>query len=402
MNIAMVQQLSPKVTMPKQAASAATNGQLSNEKFGSVFNEILAASNQPTMTSSTTAQTDLGAVEQLMKADSLESVLEILGIPHDEALLFVEVEGEAIAVESMMNLDDLAAALDIEKDELMMIVQQLLGEEAQIEDVWTFIEQAPNLVAQIMSALQGEHQVAPQQAEKVLAVLKLAEVIGAKVDTVYNQEWLLAQVKEAFQQIAPQLQQAAQTQQQTVQEAPKTVVFQQVIKQEVENSQPTSIASQPASTAVKTVTLTLPAERPAQSEALLKEIQNLINRSQLSNTQGTMRLMLKLYPENLGSIRIEIMQKDGMLTARLLASTAVGKELLDSNLQQLKTAFAAQNIQMERIDVSQALQDAERNMRDQSFFNNFFKQQQNEEQETQNDEDDDDKKSFSEFLSEEV
>ncbi|WP_042471922.1 flagellar hook-length control protein FliK [Bacillus ndiopicus] len=394
MDIAMVQQLSPKVAAPKQAP-ATTSGKPSSEKFGSVFNEILAATNQPSMKSTTTTETD--AAEQLISADSLESVLEILNIPHDEALLFIEVDGDAVAVENMMNLDDLAAALDIDKEDLVAFVEQLLGQEVQIEDIWSLLEQAPNLLAQIMSALQGEHQVTPLEAEKVLSMLKLAEVIGAKTDTVYNQEWQLTQVKEAFKQIAAQLQQTTQAQQQ----APKQAVFQQVMKQETDASQQAPVTSQPTPTVVKTVTLTLPAERPAQSEALIKEIQNLINRSQLSNTQGTMRLMLKLYPENLGSIRIEIMQKDGMLTARLLATTAAGKELLDSNLQQLKTAFVAQNIQMERIDVSQALQDAERNMRDQSFFNNFFKQQ-NEEQEAQTDEEDDDKKSFSEFLNEEV
>ncbi|MEC1179351.1 flagellar hook-length control protein FliK [Metasolibacillus meyeri] len=399
MNVAMIQQLAPKVAAPKQAA---VNEQLSNEKFGSVFGQILATTNQSPTQPATTTEPDLSALGELIYADSLKDVLEMLDIPHDEALLFVEVDGDAIAIENMMNLEDLAAALNMEKEELVTLVEQLLGEETQVEDVWTLLEQAPNLLAQIMSALQGEHQVTPQQAEKVLAVLKLAEAIGAKTDTVYTQEIQLTQVKEAFQQIAVQLQQTVQVQQNT-QQAPKLVEFQQVMKQETDNSsQQAPVTSQQASTAVKTVTVTLPAERPAQSEALIKEIQNLINRSQMSNTQGTMKLMLKLYPENLGSIRIELMQKDGMLTARLLATTVAGKELLDSNLQQLKAGLAAQNIQVERIDVTQALQDTERNMRDQSFFNNFFKQQQSKEQETHNEEDDEDKKSFSEFLNEEV
>ena len=93
------------------------------------------------------------------------------------------------------------------------------------------------------------------------------------------------------------------------------------------------------------------------------------------------------------------MQKDGVMTARLLATTAAGKELLDSNLNQLKSAFVAQNIQMERIDVAQSLQDAERNTRDQNFFNNFFRQQQEEQEEKKDGEDE--QQSFSEFLTEE-
>ncbi|MFP3499343.1 flagellar hook-length control protein FliK, partial [Pseudomonas sp. SIMBA_059] len=80
---------------------------------------------------------------------------------------------------------------------------------------------------------------------------------------------------------------------------------------------------------------------------------------------------MKLYPENLGSIRIEIFQKDGVLSARLLASTSQAKELLDSQVHQLKTAFAQQNIQMDRIDIAQSLQETDRNLRDQSLFGNM-------------------------------
>ena len=119
----------------------------------------------------------------------------------------------------------------------------------------------------------------------------------------------------------------------------------------------------------------------------------------MSNNQGTIRLVLKLFPENLGQIRIEVMQKDGLMQARLLATTAAGKELLDSNLNQLKSAFVAQNIQMERIDVAQSLQDAERNNRDQNFLNNFFRQQQEEQEEKKDGEDE--QQSFGEFLTEE-
>lgn len=88
-----------------------------------------------------------------------------------------------------------------------------------------------------------------------------------------------------------------------------------------------------------------------------------------------------------------------MMQARLLATTSSGKELLDSNLHQLKTAFAAQNIQMDRIDVAQSLQDTERS-RDQNFFSNFFRQQQEEQEEKKNE--DEEQQSFDEFLAEEV
>ena len=406
MNIAMLQQLAPKVSVQKQSTAQPTSNQ-TIEKFGAVFKEAINANQNSKVQqndSSSTSSSDLQKAEEVLNAESLEEVLDILDIPHDDAMLFVEINQQTVPVEEMLNMDDLAGALGIEVEDLMAIVEQLLGEELQTDDVWAMIEQAPNLLGQIMTAMQGEHNVSSQDAAKVLQFLKLAQLIGEKTDTVYGQELQLTQLKSALQQVAVQVQPIQ------LQETSKTAVIQQVMqpsvqqttKQEVDTTQTNTTAQQQLTTSTKTVSITLPTERSAQSEALLKEIQNLINRSQMSNSQGTMRLMLKLYPENLGSIRIEIMQKDGVLTARLLTTTTAGKELLDSNLHQLKSAFVAQNIQMERIDVAQSLQDAERNMRDQSFFNHFFKQQTEEDQETENDNDDEDQKSFSDYLNEEV
>lgn len=153
----------------------------------------------------------------------------------------------------------------------------------------------------------------PKDAAKVAEFLKLAQMIGMKADTVYQQEFQLNETKNALQSLVAQLQP-----QQPQQETAKPIVFQQVVQQASasqtqakQETDVTQVQGQHHNTSVttKTVTVTLPAERPAQSEALAKEIQNLINRSQLSNNQGTMRLVLKLFPENLGQIRIEVMQK---------------------------------------------------------------------------------------------
>ena len=349
-----------------------------------------------------TAEEAVAEVTEVVEATTLEEVFDVLGIEHDEAMLFAEIEGQLIPVEEMMNLEDLTAALGITKEELQSIIEQLLGEQMSMDDVWAILEQTPALLAQITAVLQGESNVVtPKEATKVVEFLKLAESLSVKTDTVYQQQYQLNQTKDLLQSFASQFQSATQ------QETTKNATFQQVVqqltqtavKQETDTTQVNANQQQTTTVTTKTVTVTLPAQPSAQSEALTKEIQNLLNRSQLSNNQGTMRLVLKLFPENLGQIRIEVMQKDGILQARLLATTAVGKELLDSNLNQLKSAFVSQNIQMERIDVAQSLQDAERNNRDQNFLNNFFRQQQEEQEEKKDGEDE--QQSFSEFLTEE-
>lgn len=71
-------------------------------------------------------------------------------------------------------------------------------------------------------------------------------------------------------------------------------------------------------------------------------------------------MFLRLNPENLGSLRIELIQKDSQLTARILTSTGAAKEMLDSQVNGLKQALHSQNIQVERIEISQQLSQQEK------------------------------------------
>lgn len=379
--------------------------------FGSVFGQVLTSSNETTQTSKTTSSNELADLQALLNADSMEEVLDLLGISHDDGLLMLQFgeDGKAVALDEMLHLENILNALGIDEEQLQKIVQQLLGEEKEASDVWELLTlvdaQAPVLQANISTALQGEGQVTPKEASQLLQVLKLVQLVGQKTDLTASQEDLLTTVKSLLTSL--------QTQVGTLQVTTKTTVtlpllgFQQVVQQvQVTKQSDTNtndmLTPQTVQTKPDTFHVTLPTAKPAQSEALLKEMQAIINRAQISNAQGITRLTIKLYPENLGTVRIELVQNDGVLTARLLASTAHGRELLDSQAHQLKQAFAQQNIQVDRLDIAQSLQDADRQQRDQSFFNNFFKQQQDEEQDQKSD-DEDEGMSFSDYLiSEEV
>lgn len=60
---------------------------------------------------------------------------------------------------------------------------------------------------------------------------------------------------------------------------------------------------------------------------------------------------LKLYPPELGSLRMEITVKNGALSAKVEAETAVTKSLLLDNLPVLRERLAEQGIKVERFDV---------------------------------------------------
>lgn len=406
------------VKMPKQdfQPNIVKSEKPDSKAFGSVFNSMITKSSAPTAKQPEMAKPPLAeSISGILEEDSLESLLEQLGVEMDETGLFALVgeESTPIALDELMTLDNLTELLGITKAELSQIIEQLLGDAKQeITDIWSLIEQAPNILNEVLAAVQKPEQnnVQPKELQQIVQLLKLAQLAGSKVDTVYQQEIQLASLKDALLALANEAQKSAGTEQSTV----KTTTFQQVVQQgqqsslnqqttvKVETDTQTAGHIQQQVTQTKTVTVTLPAEKPAQSDALIKEIQNLINRSQLSGQPGNMKLFLKLFPENLGQIRIELVQKDGVMTARLLATTAMGKELLENNINQLKAGFVAQNIQMERIDVAQSLQDADRNARDQNFFNNFFRQKDEEKQENNEDTLDEESLSFKDLLSEEV
>lgn len=415
MNIAMFQTMSAtKMPTGSNSVQASTPD---SKAFGSVFQTIMSTSNQSVGQQAPADQSLAETVTSILETDSLQSLLQQLGIETDESgtFVFVGEEGFPMAIDEMLSLENLTELLGMSEQQLTSIIEQLLGDAKQeLTDIWSVIEQAPQILSEVVAALQGSQQhdnVQPKELQQIVQFLKLAQLAGNKVDTVYQQEVQLSQLKEALLALSNEARKTVDTEQSTT----KTNTFQQLIQQssqqngqnlqatvKVDTETQTTAHLQQQVTQTKTVTITLPAEKPAQSDALLKEIQNLINRSQISGQQGNMKLFLKLFPENLGQIRIELVQKDGVLTARLLATTAIGKELLENNLNQLKAGFVAQNIQMDRIDVAQSLQDADRNTRDQSFLNNFFGQQKEEEVEEQEDENEDEKISFKDLLSEEV
>lgn len=428
MNIGIMQLTNPTKSSnltPSVSSKSSTVTQsevTKNDSFGDIFQKAVLSSTEESTPKEGTESVDLQKIAELLESQSPNEILDLLGISHDEGLLMVQTgeDGKAVAIDELMNLEDLLSVLNIDENELVEVMQQVTGNDmSDTNNLWklidTVVEEGPVLIQQLIAAIQGEHEVTSKQAERLLQLLKLTEVVGRHSDLLGVQSNKITQLTEALKLFNQQMNEQANkptTEPLTTQKTETTVTnkvsfegFEQVVKQVTKNTQNYETAQSSISTittttnSTKTFNIQLPVEKGAQSEALGKEIQNLINRSQFSNNQGTMKLLLKLYPENLGSIRIELMQQDGVLSARLLTSTAIGKELLDSQLHQLKTAFAQQNIQMDRIDIAQSLQETDRNARDQNQFGNLFKQQQSEQEDMEQDEQEEqDKKSFQDYL----
>lgn len=120
-------------------------------------------------------------------------------------------------------------------------------------------------------------------------------------------------------------------------------------------------------------------------EQLIQQFERILSKSSFLKTGGTQKLFIKLNPDHLGALRVELIQKDSVMIARILTSTASAKELLDSQINGLKQAFSSQNLQVERIEISQQMSQQDRS---------FNKDPQHQEQGQQQNKEENKKQSF--------
>lgn len=370
-----------------------------SQKFGSVFGQILSNSQvQPIVTEQ---GNPVGNV--------LQDLLAILNATSIEEL------------ESVLGTEDLT----VNPKELKGLLDKLLGtdsdvntnDEMQQSNVWDLLaginEQATKLTDAIISSLNGQGPSTPTDAKQAIEFLKTAQLIGNKSDltikeesTLFDMKQLLENVKEVVSKLPTSetisssqlLKQPIIHTQMVVKQPAHTLQTEVVTETKEITSNVQGSTTTVVQTKVESVSLTLPTEKAGQSEEFIKELQKVMNRVQFGQTGGVNRLVLKLFPEHLGTIRIELIQKDGMLTARILASTALGKEMLDSNSSQLRQGFAGQNIQLEKLEISQALQDSVRQEKQQNFQQSFKQQQQEQSNEETNTESQETPISFDDFL----
>lgn len=398
----------------------------SSQKFGSVFGQILSNSQiQPVATPQANSEGNV-----------LQDLLAILNVTSLE-----ELESLVGSEELTVSTKDLKGLLDklLGADTDQSPVKTDPNEELIESNVWDLLaginEQATKIVEAIISSLNGQGPSNPTDAKQAIELLKTVQLIGNKSDltikeesTLFDIKQLLENVKEtvqagvksinaadnksilnestSVQPIKPFFQQTVETKQiaqQTITQITTQRNTSPNIEAVIETKElTTNVQGQSTivQTKVESVSLTLPTEKAAQSEEFIKELQKVMNRVQFGQAGGANRLVLKLFPEQLGTIRIELIQKDGMLTAKLLASTALGKEMLDSNSSQLRQGFAGQNIQLEKLEITQALQESTRQEKNQDFQQSFKQQQEEQDQQENSNDQLEEQFSFEDYLQE--
>lgn len=87
-------------------------------------------------------------------------------------------------------------------------------------------------------------------------------------------------------------------------------------------------------------------------DQILDQLKNIMKQSKFSTApNGTNQLLIKLNPAHLGSLTIKLTEANGEMIARIIASSATAKDVIESNLNGLRHVFTTQNINVEKFEI---------------------------------------------------
>ncbi|MGF9915431.1 flagellar hook-length control protein FliK [Paenibacillus ehimensis] len=93
-----------------------------------------------------------------------------------------------------------------------------------------------------------------------------------------------------------------------------------------------------------------------QAATFSEDMTQFVVRSLVMGTSadGMTEAKISLYPQHLGHVEVKLTMQNGHLIAQFVADSLAGKEMLESQLSQLRTTLQSQGIQVEKLEVSQS------------------------------------------------
>lgn len=103
----------------------------------------------------------------------------------------------------------------------------------------------------------------------------------------------------------------------------------------------------------------------ASQQEFGRQFENMLQKGILRNLgNGVNQFSIKLFPQHLGRLDIQLVQQNGIITAKITASNGMAKELIEGQLNLLRNAFTQQQLNVERIEVLQQQQQNSLNKED--------------------------------------
>ncbi|MGN7174930.1 flagellar hook-length control protein FliK [Paenibacillus sp. FSL R5-0490] len=365
----------------------------SSSGFGSLFSALTGTAKA--QGESLTSAADENRIEQLQEIIKFLKVSEISEIENGSELL-----GKNSFQNGTDIIEIISEQLDLSQEELVQMLEGFIGHvlpEVKRKDVYPEEDiDAENKISLLISAISN-HKISINLEGKdlsgALKVLKLYELLSSKQDFHTSK----LNLKDFLKDVQVKIESLLNNREGILQKIVTPLASELNSLKQQKNA-----ANEPAGqTAAKIVhraetglqgfiqvqtfskpeqmSLLNPQGKTVSADQIMQQFENILSRSSFLKTGGTQKLFIKLNPDHLGALRIELIQKDSAMIARILTSSGAAKEILDSHINGLKQAFSSQSIQIERIEISQQMTQQDR------AFNKDPQQQEQRQQQNKDD-----------------
>lgn len=294
-------------------------------------------------------------------------VMELTG-SQDGSELLLNPDLQTLMSEVTELLGQLAEGLNLTPEEMQQLSEQLselqqnmtmeeVTEQPQLENVSVNAEVQPETEVQDNVALTETKETEVQSGRK--AEETVASDTARQVEEEADAQTLVKQTEDvAEEQSGEETKKDTSNQQKT--ELPETTaksqtgtkgslqeqVSFQTTTQTINNGQTVEV--------VQTVTQT-----QIDVESILRQISQM---TRISVTQAQSSIEMQLNPENLGKVYLQVISKEGAITAQIAAQNEAVKEVIESQIAVLKENMNQQGMKVEAIEVTVASHEFERNL----------------------------------------
>lgn len=166
---------------------------------------------------------------------------------------------------------------------------------------------------------------------------------------------------------------------------------------------PVSLSTMPQSKVeqyVIHITQTQSSGTQSADKQLMEQFQKVMKSSSfLTKPNGINQLSIALRPQNLGEMMVRLTQINGEMTVKIVVASQAAKEMLDSNMHQLRSMFSPQQVVVEKQDMNlQQAQDLQKEEQEQQLKDNQQGQSQDSDEQKKQHTEDDFEKQFRELL----
>lgn len=291
-------------------------------------------------TTEETEELDTEAVEKAIN-EIMAAIQQVLGVTNEELKSALQELG--ISTEELLNTDvipKIVVALTEGADELSVMTN---------EELFANVQELTAKVEDILKDLSNQFNIEPGEMKNVLQGMFEENVPEEElVKTSLNDDDADVPVMEEVrvQNVVTETESTAKSddkEQNTDSSAGQQMTFAQTVAERIEQA-----VAKMETTYSQTTT-----------ESIMNQIEDVIKVIQKENLT---EMELQLHPASLGTVKVALAAKDGVITATFTAENEAVKAALETQMVTLKQSFEEQGIKVEAVEVTVASHAFERNL----------------------------------------